>query len=186
VAGPAARKPQLVKTILGASTQELAAGEIRTDLASEVRVISGSVLSGRKATAPQDFLGRYDLALTFVEEGRRRELLGWAGPGFKKFSVKPVFVSALANEKKFAMTTSTEGSPRAIVPIGSYEKVMPLDIVIVPLLKALVMEDHDMAQTLGCLELAEEDVALASFVDPGKHEFGPLLRRTLDYIEAEG
>jgi Na+-transporting NADH:ubiquinone oxidoreductase subunit A len=186
VAGPAAARPRLVKTSLGASTAELAAGEIRGDLASEVRVISGSVLSGRRAAPPHDFLGRYDLALTLVEEGRRRELMGWAGPGFNKFSVKPVFVSALANEKKYAMTTSTEGSPRAIVPIGTYETVMPLDIVVVPLLKSLVMQDHETAQALGCLELAEEDLSLCTFADPGKHEFGPLLRRTLDYIEAEG
>ena len=107
VAGPAAARPRLVKTRLGASTAELAAGEIRSDLANEVRIISGSVLSGRTATPPHDFLGRYDLALTLVEEGNRRELMGWAGPGFNKFSVKPVFVSALANEKKYAMTTST-------------------------------------------------------------------------------
>ncbi len=186
LAGPAAAKPRLIKTRLGANLAELTTGEIRGDLVEEVRVISGSVLSGRKAEAPLDHLGRYHNAVALVEEGHRREFLGWAGPGFKKFSVKPIFMSAFFPQRQYAMTTSTEGSPRAIVPIGSFEKVMPLDIVVTALAKAITMQDHEQAQSLGCLELAEEDMALCTFVDPGKHEFGPLLRQTLAYLEAEG
>jgi Na+-transporting NADH:ubiquinone oxidoreductase subunit A len=165
---------------------ELTTGEIASDAEYGVRVISGSVLSGRAVAPPVDFLSRYDSCISLLQEGKHRELLGWTGPGFNKFSIKPIFASALSAGKKFAMTTSTEGSHRAIVPLGSFEKVMPLDIIATPLLKSLVVEDTEQAQALGCLELDEEDLALCTFVDTGKHEFGPILRRNLTTIEREG
>ncbi len=186
IAGPAAANPRLVRTQLGANLTELTASEVKEDLGNQVRIISGSVLSGRTSTPPVDFLNRYDSTVSLLEEGKTRELMGWAGPGFNKFSIKPIFASAMSAGSRFAMTTSTEGSHRAIVPIGSYEAVMPLDIIATPLLKSLVVDDTEQAQTLGCLELDEEDLALCTFVDPGKHEFGPILRRTLNTIEHEG
>lgn len=186
IAGPAASNPRLVRTQLGASLNELTAGEAKSGLDQPLRVISGSILGGRTSTAPIDFLGRYHLAVSLIEEGSRRNFLGWMGPGANKFSIKPIFLSALSAGKRFAMTTSTEGSHRAIVPIGSYEAVMPLDILPTALLKALVMDDTETAQALGCLELDEEDLSLCTFVDPGKHEFGPFLRRNLTRIEIEG
>jgi Na+-transporting NADH:ubiquinone oxidoreductase subunit A len=73
-----------------------------------------------------------------------------------------------------------------MVPIGMYEDVMPLDLVVTPLLKALITEDTEYAQKLGVLELDEEDLSLCTFVCPGKHEYGPLLRRNLTLIEDEG
>jgi Na+-transporting NADH:ubiquinone oxidoreductase subunit A len=73
-----------------------------------------------------------------------------------------------------------------MVPIGIYEQVMPLDILPTMLLRALIVEDTDQAQDLGCLELDEEDLALCTFVCPGKHEFGPMLRHNLTRIEKEG
>ncbi len=84
------------------------------------------------------------------------------------------------------MTTSTRGSPRAMVPVGFYERVMPLDILPTPLLRALITMDTDLAQDLGCLELDEEDLALCTFVCPGKYEYGPILRDNLTKIEREG
>lgn len=186
IAGPAAANPRLVRTQLGANLTELTANEKNADAKNEIRVISGSVLSGRTSAPPVDFLGRYDLSISLLEEGHKRELMGWAGPGFGKFSIKPIFASAMAAGTRFSMTTSTEGSPRAIVPIGNYEAVMPMDIIATPLLKSLVVDDVEEAQMLGCLELDEEDLALCTFVDPGKHEFGPFLRRTLNTIEREG
>ncbi len=186
IAGPAATDPRLVRTQLGANLTELTANEAKRNIDNDVRTISGSVLSGRISRPPIDFLSRYDSQVTLLEEGMTRELMGWAGPGFNKFSIKPIFASVLAAGSRFAMTTSTEGSHRAIVPIGSYEAVMPLDIIATPLLKSLVTEDTEQAQLLGCLELDEEDIALCTFVDPGKHEFGPILRRNLNTIEHEG
>jgi Na+-transporting NADH:ubiquinone oxidoreductase subunit A len=184
LAGPSVEKPRLIRTRLGACTDDLVTGEL---CGGEHRVISGSVLSGRKASPPHNFLGRYDVQISVLEEGRRRELLGWQAPGFGKFSVTWAFASAwLGRGRRFALNTSTHGSKRAMVPIGVYEKVMPLDILPTQLLRALIVGDVEQAQALGCLELDEDDLALCTFVCPGKYDYGPMLRSTLDRIEQEG
>jgi len=181
--GPRACRPRLLRTRAGAWLSELLAGEIEE---GDVRIVSGSVLHGRTAAGPVDFLGRFHLQISVLAEGRKRELLGWQMPGWGKFSVKPVFASVLRRRKEFDMTTNMGGGARAMVPFGSYEKVMPLDMLPTHLLRALIVEDTETAQQLGCLELDEEDLALCTFVSPGKYDFGPILRRNLETIEREG
>ncbi|MBL8896077.1 MAG: Na(+)-translocating NADH-quinone reductase subunit A [Planctomycetes bacterium] len=190
IAGPAAAKPRLVRTRLGANLLELLSSEVAPN-AGEVRRIVGSVLQGR-ALSEQDaalsgFLSRHALQISILREGRDREFLGWHMPGGDKFSVKNVYASALQRGKKlFAFTTNTNGSPRAMVPIGSFESVMPLDILPTQLLRALLTNDTDLAQGLGALELAEEDLGLLSYVCPGKTDYAPLLRACLNTIEKDG
>jgi Na+-transporting NADH:ubiquinone oxidoreductase subunit A len=122
-----------------------------------------------------------------LEEARHREFLGWLRPGGDKFSVTNVFMSSFSrSRRRFALTTSQNGSPRAMVPIGSYERVMPLDILPTQLLRALLVGDTDTAQHLGALELDEEDLALCTFVCPSKYDYGPVLRERLEQIEKEG
>ena len=118
----------------------------------------------------------------------RRDFLGlaWMAPGGDKYSFTNAYLSALRRKLPFRFTTTQNGSPRAMVPIGTFEKVMPLDILPTPLLKALLVEDTDRARELGCLELDEEDLALCSFVCNGKYEYGPFLRMNLDEIETNG
>jgi Na+-transporting NADH:ubiquinone oxidoreductase subunit A len=182
--GPPVRTPRLVRSRLGASVDEHVRGELTED---EVRLISGSVLSGRTAAGPTlGFLGQTHLQISVLREGRRREFLGWAAPGRRRFSTIPVFLSRLLRPRQFDFTTSTHGSRRAIVPIGLYERVVPLDIVPTYLLRALVVGDVEQAEKLGALELEEEDLALCTFVDPGKTEFGPFLRLALERLEKEG
>lgn len=182
--GPAVRNPRLLQTRAGATLDDITRGELSE---GDVRIVSGSVLSGRAAMGPvHGYLGRYHRQVSALPEGRRREFMGWAGPGFDRFSAIGVFLSRLMPRQKFAMTTSTHGSPRAIVPIGLYEKVVPFDLHPTYLLKALLTYDLERAEQLGCLELDEEDVALCSFVCPGKHEYGPYLREVLARIEKEG
>jgi Na+-transporting NADH:ubiquinone oxidoreductase subunit A len=181
--GPQVERPRLLRTTLGASLEGLTMGQLKE---GENRVISGSVLSGRADAGPLNFLGRYHTQVSVLVEGREREFLGWQKPGFDKFSVKNVFASKLKPNQLFDFTTSTEGSDRAMVPIGSYEKVMPMDIIPTFLLRALIVEDTERAQALGCLELDEEDLGLCSFVCPGKYEYGPMLRQNLARIEREG
>ncbi len=183
LAGPGVDKPRLLRTRRGASLDELLTGEI-----SEVnqRVISGSVLDGRTAVGPSAYLGRYNHQVSVLREGTDRELFGFIMPGVKKFSVTRLFAGAWLRTKEFAMTTNTEGSERAMVPIGSYEAVMPLDVLPTQLLRALLVSDIDTSIQLGCLELDEDDLALCTFVCPGKYEYGPYLREMLARIEAEG
>ncbi len=185
LAGPQVTAPRLLRTRLGACTDEVIAGNI--DDAVECRVLSGPVLSGRRASGWARYLSRYHNQITVLREGRERQFLGWIVPGAKKFSTNNVFVSALNRARQvFEMTTTQNGSPRAMVPIGSYEKVMPLDILPTQLLRALLVRDTDTAQQLGCLELDEEDLALCTFVCVGKYEYGPYLRASLEQIEKEG
>jgi Na+-transporting NADH:ubiquinone oxidoreductase subunit A len=84
------------------------------------------------------------------------------------------------------MTTALNGAPSAMVPLEAFERVMPLDILPAPLMRALLVRDTDAAQDLGALELAEEDVALTSFVCAAKYDYGALLRANLSQIEREG
>ena len=183
LAGPMVRNPRLLRTNIGASLEELTAGELND---GPVRVISGSVLSGRWAKGHEAYLGRYALQISAIREAGEREFLGWQGPGFQKFSIRRIFASAMTPGRPFSFTTTTGGSARSMVPIGMYEEVMPLDIIPTFLLRALATHDTEAAQQLGALELDEEDLALCTFVDPGKGAWGPILRRCLTQIEREG
>jgi len=186
LAGPTVKNPRLVRTRVGANIDDLVVGELQDDV--ESRVISGSVLYGHTAQGWSAFLGCYSNQVSALQEGRARELFGWIVPGKDKYSALNVYTSSVdrKNNRLFPLTTDKNGSNRAIVPVGVYETVMPLDILATPLLKSLVIGDSDQAQLLGCLELDEEDVSLFTFVDPGKHDFGPVLRANLTKIEKEG
>ncbi|WP_303721525.1 Na(+)-translocating NADH-quinone reductase subunit A [Malonomonas rubra] len=181
--GPGVKNPRLLRTRLGSCLSELTAGEVKD---KTVRVISGSVLAGYKAAGAEDFLGRYHNQISVLVEDKQRQLLGWAMPGSDKFSLKRVFASAILPRRPLPLTTNINGSLRAMVPIGAYEKVLPLNVKATWLLRSLLTLDTDLAQKLGCLELDEEDLALCSFVCPGKIDYGKHLRETLQRIEKEG
>lgn len=183
LAGPAVKSPRLVKTVLGASVAELTAGELAD---GQNRIISGSVLSGSTAHGVHGYLGRFHTQVSVLAEGYDKEFLGWIAPGATKFSVTRAYLSHLSPKRLFNMTTTTNGSSRAMVPIGNYERVMPLDILPTLLLRDLISGDTDGAQTLGCLELDEEDLALCTFVCPGKYDYGTILRNCLTTIQKEG
>lgn len=183
VGGPQVKEPRLLRTIMGANIPQLLSGSLKE---GENRMISGSVLNGTAAQGAHAYLGRYHLQVSVIEEGRKREFLGWAAPGANKFSVSRVILGHFFKNKLFDFTSSLNGGHRSMVPIGMYERVMPLDILPTLLLRDLIVGDTDSAQALGCLELDEEDLALCSFVCPGKYEYGSLLRRALETIEKEG
>ena len=195
IAGPPLKNPRLVRARCGASMDDLVPREALkpspdgtplTD--ADFRLISGSVLSGKRASMPAvSFLGRYHNQISVLREGREREFLGWLSPGTDKFSIFPTFLSKLfGRNKRFDFTTTTNGSPRAMVPIGMYEDVMPMDILPTFLLRSLMVGDVETAEKLGILELDEEDLALCTFVCPGKTNYGPVLRANLDDIERNG
>jgi len=181
--GPMALRPRILRTRIGASTTDLLKGETAP---GKLRVISGSALGGHRAAGPLAYLSRYQTQLTVLAEGAPREFLAWMRPGVDRYSSLRTYAGHLFHRGRFAMTTTQNGSPRAMVPTGVFETVMPLDILATPLLKALLVEDTDRAQELGCLELAEEDLALCSFVCNGKHDYGAYLRMNLNEIEVNG
>ena len=183
LAGPVVTEPRLIRTCIGASLDELTLNELKP---GEIRVISGSVLSGVQAEGVHGYLGRYHLQVSALLEGREKELFGWLAPGRDKFSVTRAFLSQFFKSNLFSMTTTTNGSERSMVPIGNYERVMPLDIEPTLLLRDICAGDLDSMSALGALELDPEDLALCTFVCPGKYDFGPMLRECLDQIEKEG
>lgn len=182
LAGPEVSNPRLIRTRMGADTAVLTQGETSE---GNNRVISGSVLDGRVAAGGSGYLGRFHNQLSVLHEGTERELLEFVMPGQNKFSLTRLFLGSLVPGKKFRMSTSTEGSERSIIPLGTYEEVMPLDILPTQLLRALVIQDFDACIELGALELDEEDLALCTFACPGKYEYGPFLRQILTRIEIE-
>ncbi|OCX92866.1 MAG: NADH:ubiquinone reductase (Na(+)-transporting) subunit A [Pseudomonas sp. K35] len=183
LAGPVVVQPRLVRARLGANLDELTAGELQP---GANRVVSGSLLGGRTAHGAFAYLGRYHQQVSCLREGKEREMLHYMRPGVDKHSILNIYISKLMAGKKFAFSTSTNGSPRAMVPVGNYEEVMPLDVLPTQLLRALIVGDTEVAQKLGCLELDEEDLALCSYVCAGKYEYGPILRDNLTRIEKEG
>jgi len=183
LAGPAVSQPRLIATRLGADLQALVAGE---QDGGDARLVSGSVLGGRGVQSDTAYLGRYHQQVSLLKEGRERAFMGWLSPGLTKHSVMGIYLSSWFGSKPLAMSTNTNGSERAMVPVGAYEKVMPLDILPTQLLRALLVGDTETAQALGCLELDEEDLALCTYVCPGKYEYGGILRDNLTRIEKEG
>ena len=180
--GPQVEAPSLYSTRIGASLSELTDGLLK---AGNNRVINGSVWNGAHAEGPTAYLSRYSNQVSVLREGNEREFMGWVAPGAEKFSVMNMFASMFKPGKKFAFTTTTNGSERAMVPTGQFERLMPLDILPTQLLRSLVVGDIAVAMDLGCLELEEEDLALCTFACPGKYEYGEILRDNLTRIEKE-
>jgi Na+-transporting NADH:ubiquinone oxidoreductase subunit A len=176
--GPQVHRPRLVRTRLGANLSDLLRGETPE---GKCRVISGSILSGRSASGALSYLGRYHNQVSIIAEagaGPDNEASSRAG-----YSANNLPIPGGFGKREFDLTTAKHGTPTAFVPTTAFERVMPLDILSTPLLRALIVGDTDMAEALGCLELDEEDLALCAFVCPGKWDYGPLLRSSLDRIE---
>lgn len=181
--GPEVKNPRLVRTLVGADISQLTANEVND---GDLRILSGSVLLGNKANGVHGYLGRFHVQVSVLREGREKELFGWLKPGANQHSVTRAYLAHLSPKRLFKMTTTTNGSDRSMVPIGNYERIMPLDILPTLLLRDIISGDTDGAQSLGCLELDEEDLALCTYVCPGKYNYGPILRDCLDKIEKEG
>ncbi len=183
LAGTSVKEPRLLTTRLGASLTDLTEDELDD---KGHRIISGSVLSGHNAEHPENYLGRYHQQISVIPEVREKKFLGWINPSPKLFSVMNVVLPNLKSKKSYDITTNIHGGKRAIVPNGSFEEVMPLDIIPTYLLRALAVRDIEDAEKLGILELDEEDLALCTFVCPSKLNYQEMLRENLTIIEKEG
>ncbi len=186
LAGPQVEKPQLLRTQVGASTDELCAGKLKE---GKSRIIVGSVLSGSKAEGAFAYLDDGVNQISVILAEAKREfvaLMGHVSPHLSRHSVKNLFFSKLNPKKRFDFTAALNGGTRAMVPVGTYEEIMPMDILPTQLLRAILVGDTEMAVALGALELVEEDLALCTYVCPGKYEYGPILRDNLTSIEIDG
>ncbi|MEM9248396.1 MAG: Na(+)-translocating NADH-quinone reductase subunit A [Pseudomonadota bacterium] len=183
LSGPLCRAPRLIRTVAGASMLDLTEGEIEANV--PYRLISGSILSGRAGSGTDAYLGRYARQITVIEEDRAQIPMGWIRPMPGKFAVQPVLGSAFS-QKLYALTSNLNGGRRAMVPLGTFEQLMPQDFLPTQLLRALLVMDTDTAQALGALELDEEDLGLVGFSCPAKYEYGIALRDCLTKIEREG
>ena len=180
--GTHVKRPRILQTRLGAATNPLLEGEL---FEGENRIISGSVIYGREAKGAYGFLSRFQNILSVIKEDRSREFQGFLSPGLNKFSVKSTFVSSLFSNKTFSFGTNRNGSKRDIVPIGSYESVFPFDMEPVFIARALISNDLDRLEVLGALELAGEDMALCTYVCPGKNEYSDLMEQALLKLQVE-
>jgi Na+-transporting NADH:ubiquinone oxidoreductase subunit A len=177
-------RPRMVKTRVGASIEDLLAGEY--DPGVSCRVISGSPLSGRVASGTNAYLGRYHNQITLLPEIQQRRLFGWLGLLSRRYTAASTFLKKTGQKRKFSFTTARNGRYSAMLPVRVFDEVIPMDIVASALLRALMVGDTEQAKALGCLELDEEDLALCSFVCPAKQDYGTILRQNLDQIEKEG
>jgi len=186
--GAGFERPRLVTTRLGANIEELVAGELKRPEASgkPSRLISGSVLTGRTATGAEAYLGRHHLQISAIPDEAQRRLFGWLGLFDPRYSFAGRFRRRQGHSTLLPFSTSQNGRLTALVPVDAFERVVPLDILAIPMLRALLIADTDQAQALGCLELDAEDLALCSFVCPGKNDYGAVLRMNLDQIERDG
>ena len=181
VTGSEVLKPLYLRYRLGASVVEILKDNIGE---GSLRVISGNVLTGTNI-GTDGYLGFYYSQLCVIPEGDDYEFLGWASPGFGKFSVSRSFFSWICKNKKYRLNANLHGSERAIVVSGLFEKVVPMDILPEQLIKAILAEDIDKMEQLGLYEIVEEDIALCEFVDTSKMELQAIVRDGINLMMKE-
>lgn len=181
LAGSEVEKPRYYRTRTGACISKIIKDNIVSD---NVRYISGNVLTGHKIQA-DGFIGYYDSTITVIPEGDYYEFLGWILPGLNKFSLSRTFLTWLMPGKRYRLDTNMHGGNRALVVTGEYERVLPMDIYPMQLIKSVMVEDIDRMEQLGIYEVAEEDFALCEFVCPSKTEIQSIIRKGLDQMEKE-
>jgi len=184
VTGPMAIEPAYVNALPGIAMSELAPFWGNTD--SEIRVISGDVLTGRNA-GKDGYLGFFDNQVTLIAEGREQELLGWAKPfRCKQFSASKTYFSWLTPGRKYQMDTNLHGGPRAFVMSDKcYADVLPMDIFPLYLIKACIAGDIEAMEKFGIYEVLPEDLALCEYVDPSKNYIQDIIAKGIDLMLKE-
>lgn len=189
ITGPRVNKPSYVECLPGMCMTDIK--EYADNLGEKkreplpVRYVSGNILTGDNVGA-EGFLGFYHNQITLLSEGSYHEMFGWAKPfRLKKFSFSHSYFSWLTPSKKYSMDTNLNGGERAFVMTGIYEKVLPMDIYPMHLLKAILAEDIDRMEALGIYEIIEEDFALCEFVCPSKTEIQEIVSKGIDLMIKE-
>jgi len=181
IGGPNTHDPKILKVKYGSNLSEVTAGKILDNS----RVISGSVLNGHTGENVMNYLGSFDNQISVLPDESNDILFNWAMPGSNLHSKLPAFISSWIKPKKYNFNVSMNGGNRAIVPVSSYQEIMPLNILMTQLLKSLVTLDIELGEKLGVLELAPEDLALASYVCPSKYDYQSILDSNLEKMYEE-
>jgi len=172
--GSEVNEPKYFKTILGTPVAPLLEKKLKeTDY--KQRIISGNALTGTKVKS-RCYLSYYDSQVTVIPEGDEYEFMGWADPGFNKFSASKAFFSKLFPKKEYILDANLHGGERAFVLSGQYEKLVPMDILPVHLLKAILVNDIDKMEQLGIYEVIEEDFALCEYACTSKVKVQKIIR----------
>ena len=179
--GPSVFKPSLIRARISGNIDQLTAGKIDNNS----RVVSGSLIYGHASEGIMNYLGFYDSIISAIPDEANDIFLNWLMPGSNLHSKLNVFLSSLLKPNKFTFNVSLNGGDRAIVPVGSYDEILPMDILVPQLLKALVVGDIEQAVELGMLELAPEDLALASYICPSKYDYCSILANNLNNLYLE-
>jgi Na+-transporting NADH:ubiquinone oxidoreductase subunit A len=182
IGGPGASNPQTVSAKVGASIGSIISNQ---EMENPIRLVSGDVLTG-KTVEKDNFLGFYDSAVALIPDTVGRPFMGMLalGSNDSKYSLTSTFMSF--GEKLFNFNTAQNGEERAIVPIGAWEKVLPMDIYPNELFRAILAQDIDEMEQLGIWECDDEDFALCSFACPSKIDVGAVIRDGLELMELEG
>jgi len=182
VAGSEIKDPHYVRTFQGANIEKMVRGNLLND---HVRYISGNVLTGTKI-ASNGFLGFYDNLVTVIEEGDTYEMFGWLFPSYPKPTASPTFFSYLHQGEELPVNTNMHGGERAFVVTGLYERVLPMDVYPMQLLKAILTQDFEKMEGLGIYEISKEDFALCEFVCPSKTPIQDIVNQGLELIRLQG
>jgi len=182
LAGSCVKQPQYFKVITGQKIKSITGDKLDS---SNFRLIQGTILTGNK-TSDDDFLSFYENQLTAIPEGDQPEFLGWLLPGFDKLSLSRTFFSWLTPNRSYNLNTNNNGEERAFVMTGQYDKVLPMNIYPVHLLKAILAKDLERMEELGIYEVSEEDFALCEFVCTSKIDVQRIIADGLAYARQEG
>ena len=186
VTGPRANNPSYIETVPGMSMNQIKE-YVNRDEKEElpVRHISGNALTGENVTS-EGYLGFFHNQVTLLSEGKYYEMFGWIKPmRLKKFSISRSYFSWLFPKKQYALDTNLNGGERALVMTGVYEKVTPIDIYPMHLIKAILAGDIDKMEALGIYEVIEEDLALCEFVCPSKTEIQHIVSQGIELMIKE-
>ncbi len=179
--GGKVKSPAYYSTVANAKIDGIISGNYETE---DARIIGGNVLTGTKLSA-DGYLGFYDNEISIIPEGNYYDFFGWALPGLKKYSFSHTFFSWLCPKKQYNLDTNTHGEKRAYVVTGTFEKLVPMDILPLQLIKAILAENIELMEELGIYEVAEEDFALCEFADTSKTDIQAIIRKGLDLMVQE-
>lgn len=183
--GEEVNNPCYFETTKGINLRKMFEGNVSD---KHLRYISGNVLTGTRVES-DGYLGYYDTQVTVIEEGDYKEGLGWMMPGFKKFSISKTFLkgfTAFCSKKPVHIDSNIHGGQRAYIFTGDFEKVVPLDIYPMQLVKACLTKDIDRMEELGIYEVDAEDFALCEVIDVSKTDVQAIVRSGLELMREQG